>query len=122
MRTWFLTTGSLYNLGNSSYGLPITKSILWIYFVSILKDIAIFPLKIAIFNVFSFSFTSEKYSLTLDYQLHLYTVPYHARSQLVFGSKRLDCLLLLSPKYPNLLKPYDIRHISLPSPNQSFSH
>ncbi len=37
MRTWFLTTDSLYNLGNSSYGLPITKSILWIYFVSILK-------------------------------------------------------------------------------------
>ncbi|RZG79010.1 hypothetical protein EXE23_14590 [Acinetobacter venetianus] len=45
MRTWFLTTGSLYNLGNSSYGLPITKSILWIYFVSILKNIAIFPFK-----------------------------------------------------------------------------
>lgn len=45
MRTWFLTTGSLYNLGNSSYGLPITKSILWIYFVSILKNITIFYLK-----------------------------------------------------------------------------
>lgn len=55
MRTWFLTTGSLYNLGNSSYGLTITKSILWIYFVSILKNIAIFALKTALFIVISFS-------------------------------------------------------------------